>query len=148
VKWLLDTNVVSETTRDRPRRNVVEWVAAEAPENLAISIVTLSELLDGASTNPDAVRRQKLMAWVEDEVSELFRGRTLSLTPNILIDWLRLGRRLRITGRPREAADLLIAATARVHKLTLVTRNVRDFADTGVIVYDPWSDKTHVMDAP
>lgn len=148
MKWLLDTNVVSETTRDRPRRNVVEWVAAEAPENLAISIVTLSELLDGASSNPDEVRRRKLTSWVEIEVSDAFRDRTLPLTPSILIDWLRLGRRLRAAGRSREAADVLIAATARVHKLTLVTRNVRDFADTGVIVYDPWNDKTHVMDAP
>jgi predicted nucleic acid-binding protein len=148
VKWLLDTNVVSETTRDRPRRNVVDWVAAAAPEDLAISVVTLSELLDGASTNTDEVRRRKLTAWIQIEVSATFKDRTLPLTPSILIDWLRLGRRLRATGRAREAADLLIASTARVHKLTLVTRNVQDFAATGVIVYDPWNDKTHVMDAP
>jgi toxin FitB len=148
VKWLLDTNVVSEATRDRPRRSVIDWVAAKAPEDLAISVVTLSELLDGASTNADEIRRRKLTSWVEIEVSATFKDRTLPLTPSILIDWLRLGRRLRATGRAREAADLLIASTARVRKLTLVTRNVRDFANTGIIVYDPWDDETHVMDAP
>jgi toxin FitB len=148
VRWLLDTNVLSEATRDRPRRSVVDWVAAQAPENLAISVVTLSELLDGASTNADEVRRRKLTSWVENEVSTMFEDRTLPLTPSILIDWLRLGRRLRANGRAREAADLLIASTARVHKLTLVTRNVRDFAETGIIVYDPWNDKTHAMDIP
>jgi predicted nucleic acid-binding protein len=144
----LDTNVVSEATRERPHRNVIEWVEAQAPENLAISIVTLSELSDGAASNPDAMRRHKLMSWVEVEVSNVFRDRTLPLTPEVLVDWLRLGRRLRAAGRSRQAADLLIASTARVHNLTLVSRNVRDFANTGTVVYDPWNDKTHQMDAP
>jgi predicted nucleic acid-binding protein len=147
VKWLLDTNVVSEATRDRPNRNVINWIAAEAPENLAISVVTLAELLDGAESNLNEMRRRKLTSWIEAEVSRAFRDRTLPLTPDILIEWLRLGRRLRAAGRSREAADLLIASTARVHSLALVSRNVRDFADTGIVVYDPWSGKTQVMDA-
>jgi len=148
VKWLLDTNVLSEATRARPRQKVVSWVAAERPEDVAISVVTLSELLDGATSNIDEVRRRLLTSWVEIEVADAFRDRTLPLTPTIIVEWIRLSRRLRKAGRSRDAADLLIAATARVHKLTLVTRNVRDFLDTGLLLYDPWNDKTHSMDVP
>lgn len=148
MKWLLDTNVVSETVRVRPHRNVIDWIAAETPENLAISIVTLSELIDSITTDQDETRRGILTTWFEQEVADRFRERTLPLTSNILIDWLRLGRRLRAAGQSRDAADVLIAATARVHKLTLVTRNVRDFANTGIVVYDPWSGTTHAMDPP
>jgi predicted nucleic acid-binding protein len=59
-----------------------------------------------------------------------------------------LNRRLAARRLARKAADTLIAATARVYGLTVVTRNVRDFADTGIVVYDPWHDKTHRMGAP
>jgi predicted nucleic acid-binding protein len=70
------------------------------------------------------------------------------LTQDVLVDWLILSRKLAVRGISRTAPDLLIAATARVGDLTVVTRNVRDFADTGVVVYDPWNDQTHRMDAP
>lgn len=148
MKWLLDTNVVAEGTRDRPARSVVEWIRAKPIEDLAISIVTWAELREGAQSNPDAARRRKLIDWIEAEVSVTFQGRTLALTDDILIDWLRLSRRLRGKGSVRDAADLLIAATARIHELTVVTRNTRHFAATGVVLYDPWTGKTHVMDAP
>ena len=147
MKWLLDTNVVSEGTRDRPTRSVIEWIRAKPIEDLAISIVTWAELYEGAQSNPDEMRRRKLIDWVETEVSSTFRGRTLALTGNILIEWLQLSRKLRTKGTVRDAADMLLAATARVHELTLVTRNTRHFADTGVVVYDPWNDETQVMDA-
>jgi len=148
VKWLLDTNVVSEGMRARPSRSVIEWLRAKPIEDLAISIVTWAELYEGAQSNPDEGRRRKLTAWVETEVSSTFRERTLALTGNILVEWLQLSRKLRAKGTVRDAADLLLAATARVHALTLVTRNARHFADTGVVVYDPWNDQTEVMDAP
>jgi predicted nucleic acid-binding protein len=148
VKWLLDSNVVSEGARDRPARSVIEWIRAKPVEDLAISIVTLAELREGAQSNPDETRRQRLIDWIDTEVSSAFHGRTLTLTANILIDWLQLSRRLRTKGIVRDAADMLIAATARVHDLTLVTRNTRHFADTGVVLYDPWTGKTHAMDAP
>jgi toxin FitB len=148
VKWLLDTNVVSEGVRDRPARSVIEWIKVKPVEDLAISIVTWAELYEGAQSNPDEARRRKLINWMESEVSGTFRGRTLALTAHVLIDWLQLSRRLRAKGTARDAADMLLAATARVHELTLVTRNTRHFADTGVVVYDPWSDKTQIMDPP
>jgi predicted nucleic acid-binding protein len=61
---------------------------------------------------------------------------------------MALGRRLGARGRPQSAPDLLLAATARRHELTLVTRNTRDFANTGITVYNPWTDETVKMEAP
>ena len=144
---LLDTNVVSESIRARPEPKVLRWLAALPKQDLAISAVTVAELRDGITNAPGGKRRAALSRWVENEVA-YFSDRTLQITGDILLDWISLSRRLRRTGKTRESADLLIASTARVHNLTLATRNIRDFADTGLVVYDPWHDRTHRMDAP
>jgi predicted nucleic acid-binding protein len=146
VKWLLDTNVVSEGVRERPSRSVVGWLASRPREDFAISIVTLAELHDGALSIDDDKRRKRVAEWIEGEIAKLFHDSILHLTKEILVDWLQLARKLRMKGHTRDASDLLIAATARVHNLILVTRNVRHFAGAGVVVYDPWTDKTHVTD--
>jgi predicted nucleic acid-binding protein len=103
----------------------------------------VAELRVGAVAARSEKRRQELTRWIESEIEDAFTGRILPLTIGILIDWLRLMRRLAATGQTRSAADLLIAATARVHDLILVTRNARDFAGTGIVVYDPWTSETH-----
>jgi len=110
--------------------------------------VTLAELQDGASAAPNEEGRRKLAHWFERMVVPSFTDRVLQLTGETLIEWLRLARRLERKRVTRKAPDLLIASTARVHNLIVVTRNVRDFADTGVTVYDPWVDATHRMDDP
>ena len=148
MKWLLDTNVVSDGVRDRPYPAVSRWIASVAHGDAAISIVTYAELWDGATSAVDEAKRRWLTEWVELEIRQSFHGRTLPLTADILIDWLRLSRKLSARRVTRDASDLLIAATARVHSLILVTRNVRDFADTGVLVYDPWTGETHRMERP
>jgi toxin FitB len=148
VKWLLDTNVVSESVRPRANQKVLAWMAARAEADLAISILTLAELRDGVEALGNESRQRSFEVWMKDYVIPNFGERTLPLTLEILVDWLRLSRLLRAKGKPRAVADLLIAATARNHNLTLVTRNVRDFTGTGVIVYDPWDGETHVMEAP
>ena len=146
--WLLDTNVVSEGARIHPNRNVVRWLSGQQQDRLAISTVTLAELRHGAATTLDEARRTMLSRWIDSEVVPYFDQRTIPLTVDVLVDWMAHAKRLREARRTDDAAGMLIAATARVHDLILVTRNVRDFADTGIVVYDPWNDQTHRMDPP
>jgi toxin FitB len=147
VKWLLDTNVVSESIRPRPESRVLSWISSQPTEHTAISIVTLAELRDGTATVVDAARRRRLEHWINTEVVVSFANRTLPLTVDILAHWLFLARTLSAKGRPRSAPDLLIAATARVHDLIIASRNYSDFMGTDVVVFDPWTAETHRMDA-
>ena len=143
MRWLLDTNVVSEPIQARPNREVLAWLGRQPDDLLAISIVTLAELREGALSNQNARRRGELMRWLDVTIASWLGERTLALTLEILMDWLDVGRRLRRQGMPRDPADLLIASTARVRNLIIVSRNARDFAGTGVVVYDPWKSETH-----
>ena len=148
MKWLLDTNVVSEGTRPRPDLGVLAWISSQPREQMAISVVTVAELRDGASTATDERRRRQFEQWIETDIAAIFEERTLPLTVEILVQWLALGRKLFAKGRPRSAPDLLIAATAWVHDLIVVSRNFQDFAGTGVVVFNPWTGKTHHADSP
>lgn len=148
MKWLLDSNVLSEQVRSRPKTSVTSWIAQQDREQMAISIVVLAELQRGASADDDRERRLELADWIKREVQGSFAGRILPISLEILVDWLELIRRTAALGKTRAPADLLIASTARVHDLTLVTRNVRDFVDTGIVVYDPWTGETHRMEQP
>jgi predicted nucleic acid-binding protein len=145
VKWLLDTNVLSEPVQHRPNQAVLNWLRRHPPPEIAVSIVTIAELRVGVDRLRNAQRRAVLTSWMTNEMEPEFREHTLPLTIEILIEWLGLGRRNAVAGKTRAPADLLLAATARVHDLIVVTRNVGDFVGTGVLVYDPWMDKTHQM---
>ena len=147
MKWLLDTNVVSEGVRPGADRKLLTWIAARSPEQLALSMVTLAELREGISLIEDTQKQLTYSRWIDIELIKSFESRLLPVTLEILTDWLSLARRLERRGASRSAPDLLIASTARVHNLILVSRNVKHFAGTGVVLYDPWSGKTHRMDA-
>lgn len=147
MKWILDTNVISETIKRQPHDGVMSWLGGHPVDEMTISILTLAEIREGISSAP-AHNRRELTLWLETDVETKFAQRVLPLTPEVLIDWLRMCRLLAAERMIRRAADLLIASTARVHDLVVVTRNVRDFANTGVVLYDPWGGKTHVMEAP
>ena len=146
MRWLLDTNVVSETIQARPHQQVALWIERQSVELTAISVVTLAELREGASINPEERRRKQLADWIDVDITSWFAERVLPLKLEVLVDWLAVGRRLRKQGLTRNSADLLIAATARVHNLIVVSRNVRDFAGTGVALYDPWNDAMHRLE--
>lgn len=148
MKWLLDTNVLSESIRPDPNRKVLTWIAAQPGEELAISLITIAELRAGVAALGEISRQRSFDAWMRAYVVPNFGERTLPITLEILVDWIALSLRLSARGRPKAAADLLIASTARIHSLTVVTRNLRDFANTGVVVYDPWSGRIRVMDTP
>ena len=145
MKLIWDTNVVSELGSARPNPKVKTWAAQQSAGDSAISIVTMAELRVGALTAGNKRRSDELGRWIEDVVSRQFDERVLPVTVDILTDWLLLGRQLAGKRTTRDAADMLIASTARVHDLIVVTRNTRDFVGAGVTIYNPWTNETQRM---
>lgn len=134
---LLDTNVISELRKPEGRADagVRRWTAAQSPSGLYLSSITVLEIELGIRrlARRDEGRAAKLLAWLEEEVLDAFAGRVLPVDVAVA----RQAADLHVPD-PRPERDALIAATAIVHGLTVVTRNVRDFADSRVKVLDPW----------
>lgn len=139
--FLLDTNIPSELMRPRPEPKVQNWVAAQDVGKVFTSVVSIGELETGFATTPDAARKARLEAAFERYLALLFAGRVLPVTQPIAVRWGRLDGMRQMAGRPLSAPDGMIAATALEHGLTLVTRNVKDFAGLGVAVINPWLEQ-------
>jgi predicted nucleic acid-binding protein len=140
LKYLLDTNVASELRKvgdGKADANVTKWVGAQDSNDLFISAITILEIEHGILTiqRRDAAQGSRLRGWMDSRVRPEFAERVLPIDDAIATRCAHL----HIPDR-RNEADALIAATALVHGLTVVTRNVQDFDDTGVIVIDPWQD--------
>ena len=140
--FLLDTNIPSELVRPRPEPKVQSWVAAQNLDTLFISSVSFGELRKGIILLPQGKRRAELEAWIETDLSDLFFGRILPVTRSVAERWGVLEGHRQLVGRPLNMPDGQIAATALEHRLTLVTRNVRDFAGLDVTIFNPWPEAT------
>jgi toxin FitB len=134
VAYLLDTNVLSASRRLRGNEGVHAWMDATPGEDMRISVLTLGEIAKGIAlvARRDAAASSSLGSWFAD-VRLAFAGRTLTIDGSIAETWGNLA-----AVRTLPVVDGLLAATAIVHGLTLVTRNARDVAGTGVAVLDPW----------
>ena len=125
--WLLDTNVLSELRRPRPDGKVVAFITGCALEQLHISVVTLAEIRFGIELVNEANRRAELNDWLTHKVRPMFDGRVLEITEEILLKWRLLVEEGRKTGHTFSQPDLMIAATAIHHGLTVVTRDRSEF---------------------
>jgi hypothetical protein len=134
LNFLLDTNVVSELERKSPDRKVVAWAKTIDTMDLHLSVLTLGEITRGAAKleRRDAARGAALFQWL-DGLRRQYHDRIIGVDGEIAEAWGRLG-----SGRSIPIVDGLLAATALVRGMTLVTRNVRDIADLGVAVLNPW----------
>jgi predicted nucleic acid-binding protein len=128
--WLVDTNVVSEFARPRPDAGVVKW--ARGIERVSISAVTVEEIAFGMSWKPD----ERIRTWLSRFLAEACD--VISVSQAIAEEAGVMRGTFRTAGITRTQADMLIAATASVHGLTLVTRNVRDFAACRIKVFNPF----------
>jgi toxin FitB len=137
--FLLDTNIPSEMLRPRPDANVVAWVKRQTSETLFVSVVTMGELRRGATLLAErSSRRAELERMMNENVPIWFQDRILPVTRAIAERWGVLDGERQLAGRPLNMADGMIAATALEQDLTVVTRNVKDFAGLGVTVFNPW----------
>ncbi|MFT3889086.1 MAG: type II toxin-antitoxin system VapC family toxin [Arachnia sp.] len=135
---VLDTNVVSELFRPVPDSRVVAWVE-DLPGDVAITAVTLAELLAGVRRLPDG-RRKAALAVRIDAVLQLYRdaGAVLAFDEEAAPHYADILAMREAAGLPISTADAQIAAICRAHAASCATRNTKDFAHTGVDLLDPW----------
>ena len=136
--FLLDTNVPSELTYPRPAQQVEQWLEDVDDEQLFFSVISLAEICKGIAKLPDSKKRTQIQEWLDSTFRPWFAGRVLPVAEAIaerIGQWAGEGE---ARGRTIKIADGLIAATAREHDLTLVTRNVKDFGGFGVLIFNPW----------
>ena len=135
MSYLLDTNVLSELRRKAPDARGVRWFSQRPAGTLYLSVLTLGEIRKGIETLADTQRRLALMDWLEVELPAFFAGRILDIDAAVADLWGRLAAQ---AGRPLPAIDSLLAATATLHGMTLVTRNLRDVEGLGAPTLSPW----------
>jgi predicted nucleic acid-binding protein len=135
--FLLDTNVISELRRpDRANSNVVKWAGSIPAVQFFLSAISLLEIERGALqiARKDEAQGKILRAWIDDHILARFESRILAVDSAVALRCARLN-----ILDPRSERDAMIAATALVHSMMVVTRNASDFAATGANIFDPWN---------
>ncbi|MFZ0964001.1 MAG: type II toxin-antitoxin system VapC family toxin [Terriglobia bacterium] len=139
MSFLVDTNVVSEWVKPVPNPGVVRWLADVYEDDVFLSVVTLTELRYGIERMPSGRRHKTLSAWLENELAMRFEGRVLAIDAAIADACGKLVARNEAAGRPIEAMDAFLAATAELYQLTLVTRNTAHFHLIVRALLNPWA---------
>ena len=136
--WLLDTNVLSEGRKPRPEPRVAAFYSTHPLKSLYVSEVNLAEIRFGIELQQDPARRAQLNDWLNLKLRPTFAGRILPVTEDILLKWRLLLEAGRKIGHTYSSPDLLLAATALQHCLTVVTRDRSDFDQARVPGVNPW----------
>ena len=140
--WLLDTNVISELRRPRPSARVRSFIASQRLEDLFVSTVTFAEIRFGIEAVGDPIRRSELNGWLLHRVRPMFDQRVLEVSEDVMFKWRLLVEEGRKVGHTFSQPDLIIAATALQHGLTVVTRDTGDYKLARVPLLNPWVDES------
>jgi toxin FitB len=135
LKYLVDTNILSEMTRKQPDNSVVKWFEETADTDMFISVISVGELISGIAKLPDGTKKMKLSTWLKELLYEDFYDRIVDIGINVMEVW---GEKSAKFAHTLPILDTLIAATALAHDMIVVTRNVRDFKDIpGLKFFNP-----------
>ena len=140
--WLLDTNVISELRRPRPSARVRSFIASQRLDDLFVSTVTFAEIRFGIEAVGDPIRRSELNDWLLHRLRPMFDQRVLEVSEDVMFKWRLLVEEGRKVGHTFSQPDLIIAATALQHGLTVVTRDTGDYKLARVPLLNPWVDES------
>jgi hypothetical protein len=135
VSYLIDTCALSELVSSKPDENVVTWFESTSQTGLYLSVLSLGEIRKGVEKMPQGRRRNQILSWLEHDLPLWFEDRMLPVDWHVADEW---GRLLSKVDRTLPAIDSLIAATSLYHRLTVVTRNVKDFDLPDIDTLNPW----------
>lgn len=137
--WLLDTNVLSELRRPKPNSRVVEFVSRQPLDLLHVSVVTFAEIRFGIELVKDVSRRMELNDWLTHKLRPMFENRVVEITEDVMLKWRLIVEDGRKRGHTFSQPDLLIAASALHHDLTIVSRDTDEYEMANAPVFNPWT---------
>jgi predicted nucleic acid-binding protein len=138
VRFLLDTNFIYEWLKPVPNSGVIEWSADADEDRVFLSVVSLLEVRYGIERMTESARRKSLVQWLEEDLALRFEGRILAIDAATADVCGKLIAVSEARGRRLEVIDAFLAATAKVHQLTIVTRNTSDFDVVTKDLLNPW----------
>ncbi|MFN2267239.1 MAG: type II toxin-antitoxin system VapC family toxin [Desulfonatronovibrio sp.] len=138
MNFLVDTCVISELVKKEPDLNVVSWIRSCPEEKLFLSSLTIGELQKGVSKLEPSKKKNELQYWINIKLLNRFTGRIIPIDSAVAQRWGQIQAKAEQMGNPMPALDGLIAATALIHNLTVLTRNVKDMKTSGAEIVNPW----------
>ncbi len=139
MKYLLDTNVISELMAKEPNTRIVQWLDQLEDDQIYLSVITIGEIRKGIAKLPESKRKQILEQWLVEDLLLRFDEQILPLGIDEMLTWGTLTGELAAKGVHLPAMDSLIAATALHHRCILATRNEADFKYAGIRIHNPWN---------
>ena len=137
MRYLFDTNTISEALKREPNPGVIAWLSGTSTDHTFISVLTLGEVRKGVEKLPDGIKRERIRHWLEVELPQQFGEHVLSIDNEVADRWGRIVAQQ--VGKPRPPIDCLLAATALTHGLTLVTRDTDLVGIPGLEIFNPWA---------
>lgn len=141
MSYLIDTCCVSELVKKKPDSSVIRWFEDHDELSMYLSVITFGELRKGIEKLPESEKKTELNRWVRDDLSFRFKNRVLDVALSEVNKWGQILAEAEKAGAPFSAMDALIAASALVHDLAVVTRNTKDMRASNVALINPWTYK-------
>jgi predicted nucleic acid-binding protein len=140
LSFLLDTNVISEWVKPKPHAGVIRWLAEADEDRVFISVISIAEVRGGLERMAKGKRRERVAAWLWEDLPARFEGRILPVDLAIAQEWGVTIERARSQGISLSVMDGFLAATAQTREFTFVARNTKDFRSLGLKIVDPWAE--------
>lgn len=139
MNYLLDTNVISEWVKPVPDPRIASWLSNSDEDHFYLSVATLAEIRNGIELLPPSKRRSRLSHWLAHDLTIRFEGRIIDIDRSIAEIWGILVAQTQRKSITLSSMDAFIAATAKFHDLILVTRNIADFEQLKIALFNPWN---------
>jgi tRNA(fMet)-specific endonuclease VapC len=139
LKYLLDTNVISEFISKKPNQKVLDFVTSLDESDVYLSVITIGEIKFGIQKVQNQTKKEQLLLWLEDDLLQRFKGKIVDIDTDTMLTWGELNQYLQSLGRVIPIVDSLIASSCVAKDFTLITRNVKDFYNFDLKIINPFN---------
>ena len=138
MKYLLDTNIISELISIQPNQSVIDFLSSIDENDTYLSVITIGEIKAGIENVKSLDKKEKLAKWLDEELLKRFENRIIDIDVNVMITWAKISQNLKNIGKPLPIMDLLIASSCIYNEFVLVTRNEKDFKNLELKILNPF----------